>query len=266
MFLLDCLIDLLIFCSIFSPRPTFVSFNKTKEHKRLVGANPQALSGAVKELSELNASAVVSSSPSGSTSNSSSGLNAEIKNYIPKAYELLNDTILSSSADVLNVLEVREDQTSLLFDLSKPPVTESHPTIVSDADSQIIVHIPFMNKIKTYSILVKASSKSKKPDGDDTQLPSKIKVWANTTGTISFEDAASGDGALHEADIEESSFDENGWTEIQLRYVRFQNVGSLLIFFDGEDEDESTAIQKIAVVGSKGESLSSGKLEKIDME
>lgn len=243
-------------------RPTFVSFQKQKEYRRLSGANPQALAGAVKELSDLNPSATVSSSDNASASNSVLG--SEIKKYVQKGYELLNDSILTSSSDVLNVLQVKEDQTASLFDLSKEPVSANYPTIVSDADSQILIYVPFMNKSKTFSILIKASATSQTPDGDDTQRPSKIKVWANTTGTIAFEDAAAGDGALHEAEI--SSYDENGWAEVQLRFVRFQNVGSLLIFIDGEEEDESTSIQKIAIVGSKGESLASQVVKKIDMD
>lgn len=245
-------------------RPTFVSFQKQKEYRRLSGANPQALAGAVKELSDLNPSATVSSSDNASASASNSVLGSEIKKYVQKGYELLNDSILTSSSDVLNVLQVKEDQTASLFDLSKEPVSANYPTIVSDADSQILVYVPFMNKSKTFSILIKASAASQTPDGDDTQRPSKIKVWANTTGTIAFEDAAAGDGALHEAEI--SSYDENGWAEVQLRFVRFQNVGSLLIFIDGEEEDESTSIQKIAIVGSKGESLASQAVKKIDMD
>lgn len=250
--------------------PTFVSFHKKKEHKRLSGANPQALAGAVKELSDLNPSATVSNGAGDASSaaalSDSSALGPEVKKYVTKGYELLNDTIMTSSSDVLNVLQVKEDQTATLFDITKAPVTENYPTVVSDADSQILIYAPFMNKTKAYSILIKASADSKTPDGDDTQRPSKIKVWANTTGTIAFEDAASGDGCLHEADIPESSYDENGWAEIQLRFVRFQNVGSLLIFIDGEDEDESTSIQKVAIVGSKGESLASQVVQKIDMD
>lgn len=166
---------------------------------------------------------------------------------------------------MLNVLQTKESQTEILFDLLKKPTpTPDTPTIVSDADSQILIYIPFTNKTKVYSILLKTNKDSKTPDGsdDDTQLPVKIKVWANTTGTIAFEDASSGDGALHEADIPEP--DANGWSEVPLRFVRFQSVGSLLIFLDGDDDDAYTAVQKIALVGSKGDSLQQGKLEKIE--
>lgn len=154
-----------------------------------------------------------------------------------------------------------EDQIRPLFNVKRlPSATQSG--IMSDADSQILVYVPLTNKSKVYSILLRTGKDSKKPDGDDVQAPNTIKVWANTTGTISFDDAASGSGALHDGEV--SAPDANGWSEIKLRYVRFQSVSSLLIFLDGEDEDECTALQRIVLIGNKGDSREQGKLEKVE--
>lgn len=213
------------------------------------------------------------SGPSGSPASGSSGSTAsagvapEVEDYVPKGYELLNDTVVASSTEVLNVIQTKTDDSSAppskqLFDLATAPATPTAATVVSDADSQILIYVPFTNKCKVYSILLKFSADSKTPDGDAAQPPATVKVWANTTGTIAFEDAAAGDGALHEAAV--GAPDANGWAEVQLRFVRFQSVGSLLIFLDGDDEDESTAIQKIALVGSKGDSLQHAKIEKVE--
>lgn len=165
-------------------------------------------------------------------------------------------------AEALNIVPTSvENQISPLFSTKRLP-SSTQVGIMSDADSQMLIYIPLNNKAKIYSILLRTGKDAKKPDGDDLQVPTSVKVWANTTGTISFDDAASGSGALHDGEI--PAPDENGWSEIKLRYVRFQNVSSLLVFLDGEDEDESTALQRIVIVGNKGDSRDHGKLEKLE--
>lgn len=187
----------------------------------------------------------------------------QIQDYIPKGYELLNDTVHFGEAEALNIVPTAvENQISPLFSTKRLP-SSTQVGIRSDADSQILLYVPLNNKSKVYSILLRTGTDAKQTaDGDDLQKPTSVKVWANTTGTISFDDAAAGTGALHESEI--PAPDANGWSEIKLRYVRFQNVGSLLLFLDGEDEDESTALQRIVLVGSKGDSRDQGKLEKLE--
>lgn len=241
-----------------SSMPTFVGFHKQKEVKRIVGANPHALSDAIAELSQLNPNATINSGSSQAKKDNS--LLKEIEKYIPKGQEVLNDVVMIPASETLNVLQLHDDQTRKLFELGNSGLLK--PTLVSDADSQILIYIPFMNKTKIHTLLIKSVLKEDSGDGNDYQKPEQIKVWANTTGTLSFEDAAAGDGALHESEI--SSFDENGWAHIPLRYVKFQGVGSILIFIDGNDEDSNTIVDKLVIIGSKGESMAHSKLEKIE--
>lgn len=164
---------------------------------------------------------------------------------------------MHNETEALNILQSStENPIKSLFSTLRLP-SSKEKGIVSDADSQILIFIPLANKAKIYSILLRTGK-----DAEDVQRPTSIKVWANTTGTISFDDASAGVGALHDGEIGEP--DENGWSEIKLRYVRFQQVSSLLLFLDGEDEDESTALQRIVIIGNKGESRDRGKLEKIE--
>lgn len=254
-------------------RPTFVYFHNKAEVERVVGANPQALGTALSNLSKKAEDAVVSDSAAAAGSSSSSSgaptasgsereLLDQIQEYIPKGYELLNDSVHFGEAEALNITPTSvNDQIRPLFNAKRLP-SSTQTGIMSDADSQIIVFIPLTNKCKVYSILLRTGKDAKKPDGDDVQPPTTIKVWANTTSTISFDDAASGSGALHDSEV--GAPDANGWSEVKLRYVRFQNVSSLVIFLDGEDEDECTALQRIVLVGSKGDSRDQGKLEKIE--
>lgn len=241
-------------------------FHNKAEVDRTIGANPQAVSASLSKLSKKSSNATVSDDSSSASGPSSSGneraLLKEIQEYIPKGYELLNDSVHFGEAEALNIIPTAVDnQVRPLFNVTRLPGSKE-TGIMSDADSQILIYIPLANKSKVYSILLRTGKDAKKPDGDDVQAPSSIKVWANTTGTISFDDAASGSGALHDGEV--SAPDANGWSEIKLRYVRFQSVSSLLIFLDGEDEDECTALQRIVLIGNKGDSREQGKLEKIE--
>jgi hypothetical protein len=238
-------------------RPTFVYFHDKIEVDRTVGANPQALNTALATLSTKSATPVASSAEAAGAG-SGSELLKQIENYIPKGYELLNDSIIFNDAEALNITQSdsHENQLKPLLNTARLPAAKE-VGLVSDADSQMIIYIPLTNKSKVYSILLRKSASS----DEDLQPPNKIKVWANTTGTISFDDAAQ-TASLHDSEID--NYDANGWAEIKLRYVRFQNVTSLLVFLDGDDEDESTALQRLVIVGNKGESRDRGKLEKIE--
>lgn len=237
-------------------RPTFVYFHNKTEVDRTVGANPQALNASLATLSTKSSTPVSGSENESSASGSE--LLKQIENYIPKGYELLNDSIVFNDAEALNIThsDAHENQLKPLFNVGRLPAAKESG-LVSDADSQIIIYIPLTNKCKIYSILLRKSGNTE----TDSQPPNKIKVWANTTGTISFDDAAQ-TASLHDGEVD--NYDANGWAEIKLRYVRFQNVTSLLVFLDGDDEDESTALQRLVVVGNKGESRDRGKLEKIE--
>jgi thioredoxin-related protein len=244
--------------------PTLIFFQNKKELKRIRGADSNGIVQAVQELASKNPQAVrrgstAADGSSGSSGTSSSNIKSmakEVSNYIAKGFEIINDIIHFGDAEILNVETASSSDTLRgLFDLSEPK------QVFSDADSQMLLYIPLQNKAKVHSIYIK----SKKSE-NDKQRVSHIKVWANTPGMISFDDAASDTKALHDEQFNETNYDENGWIEIKLRYVLFQSVNSLVLFLEGEDEDEPTVIDSIVICGSKGESREQAKLEKIDHE
>jgi hypothetical protein len=100
--------------------------------------------------------------------------------------------------------------------------------------------------------------KAKEVDG--FQRPNLLKTWINNNNIISFDDAISLNSLNDSEEITE--WDENGWTEYKLKFVRFQKVKSLDIFLDGEDEDSQTLIEKILIVGVDGESAKQGSIPK----
>ncbi|CAN6623823.1 hypothetical protein TRVA0_009S02432 [Trichomonascus vanleenenianus] len=236
--------------------PTFVFAHRGKEVERVRGADPNGITAAFNSLSEKNPSAKRQGAQS-SGGSATQPVDDEIAKYIPKGYEPLNELVLCSQGDLLNV-QTDDHAGSLRGVLA---LNGARP-IVSDADSQVLAYLPLQNKTKLYSVLIKATRD--KAEGLEAQLPRQIKIWANTPAMISFEDASSSAKALHSAELADP--DENGWFEVKVRFVHFQKVSSLVLFLEGEDEDDPTLIERIVLVGSAGESREPGKLEKISDE
>jgi thioredoxin len=231
--------------------PTFVYFRDQSEVNRVRGADPDGIAKALKEFA----------GDSGDANEAASTLLTveERKQYIPKGFDVLNDLVHFGEAEILNV---KQGSIRTLFD----PANAEGTQVMSDADSQILTYTPFNNKTKVYSLLLKVgklpSEAEQIAEDEEDQPPTKIKIWANTTSIISFDDAAAGVKALHQGDLPKP--DENGWIEIKLRYVLFPNVTSIVIVLDGADEDASTVVQRIALIGDKGESKDQGKLEALE--
>lgn len=167
---------------------------------------------------------------------------------IPKGYESVNDAIEFSGVELLNAAS--SDPSAQARDLLGEGMTATE----SDADSQLLLYIPFMNNVQVASILLKVN--------EESQVPNRAKVWNSLPAALSFEDAESQkapfDGAV-------SSVKE-GWREIKLRFVLFQNVSSLLVFLDGEDPDTATVLERLVIVGRKGQTRAQGPLQSLEDE
>ncbi|KAK9382532.1 PITH domain-containing protein, partial [Kockiozyma suomiensis] len=193
--------------------------------------------------------------------------------FIPAGFELLNDTIELKSLEALNLTVGRKgtDEVESVRSVFSAPSAESSAVSVcnieSDSDSQLLFYVQLMNVAKVHSILIQ-SAVSKKSDGAEEsadevrQRPTKIKVWTNLPSILSFDDVNSVPTVYEEDEISEA--DEQGWSSVKLRYVRFQRVTSLVIYLEGEDDDEPTGINRILFVGDKGQTLAMGKLETHD--
>lgn len=184
----------------------------------------------------------VSLEVAGASAGSAASNTAEVDQLIPQGFRIVP---VAREVEALNV-EYEGDIKDVL-DINKPG------SIHSDADSQMLLYLPLPNISKIYSILIKFASKNNDStnDDEDRQYANQIKVWINKPGILSFDDIEN--VATHHETIDSSNIDANGWYECKLKYVRFQNVQSLNIFFDGEDEDSQTIIDKLVLVGLTGE-------------
>jgi hypothetical protein len=68
-------------------------------------------------------------------------------------------------------------------------------------------------------------------------------------------------------ELSESDWNQDGTANIGLRYVRFQNINSLVLFVvDGENDSEKVRLDRVRLIGEVGEKREMGKLEKIGDE
>lgn len=73
--------------------------------------------------------------------------------------------------------------------------------------------------------------------------------------------------ATQEIEIGADDWNANGTANISLRFVRFQNITSLVLFVvDGDGDSEKVRIDRLRLIGESGEKREMGKLEKIGDE
>lgn len=243
--------------------PTFVILEDGKETGRVTGANVPEI---FKQLDRVAGGEGSRNGNGEKAAFQASPSFPEVSQFIPKGYEALNLTIYYGGFEALNALSLAKGgDVKDVFRLEK---SSDASTVLSDADSQLLFYIPFVNILKVYSVLVKfrnphdIAGEDLELDDDElreeSQVPTVVKLWPNHNSILSFDDATS-DAAPH---VEKLEGVAGGWYEAKVKFVRFQNVQSLNIFVDGADEDLHTLVDKIVVVGVNGEAKEQQKLNK----
>jgi hypothetical protein len=113
----------------------------------------------------------------------------------------------------------------------------------SDADEQLIVHVPFIEPVNISGVSIVT------PDGETA--PTEVQIYANNT-TLDFDDAgevpATAKFALGAA--------ERTGEQLKLEFVKFQRVHHLAFFFDNHQEDaEVTEVASIKIFGESTDGL-----------
>ena len=65
-------------------------------------------------------------------------------------------------------------------------------------------------------------------------------------------------------ELSEKDWNKDGTASIGLRYVKFQNINSLVMFVvESEGDSEKVRLDRIRLIGEAGEKREMGKLEKV---
>ena len=94
--------------------------------------------------------------------------------------------------------------------------------------------------------------------------PKTIQIYPNRPHILGFEEADDVPAA-QSLTIAPEDWDSTGTATLSLRFVKFQNVTSLVLFVvDGNGEGERVRLDRVRIIGETGEKRDQGKLEKVD--
>ncbi|KAK4240821.1 PITH domain-containing protein [Achaetomium macrosporum] len=252
-------------------QPTFIIFRNGKVAERVQGADPTKLQAVVKKLSdEIQNLGTSGGEASGSGSGSNGGYwrGAEL----PRNYSDITDQIELHRCELLNY-DPDAGNVRVLFDAAKPSALSggkgaTKDWVESDTDEQLLLFMPFQSMLKLHTLQIT----SLPPSGDDNEdedVPSRprtIKLFTNKPHNLGFEEAEDL-SATQEIQLSEKDWNAEGTANIPLRFVKFQNITSLVVFVvDGDGEGEKTRLDRLRLVGDAGEKREMGKLEKIGDE
>jgi hypothetical protein len=139
--------------------------------------------------------------------------------------------------------------------------------VESDTDEQLMLFMPFQSTLKIHTLQITSCCPPSSSDGDDSEVPMRprtLQLYSNRAHVLGFDEAES-ISATQEIVLRPEDWDaETQTAKVELRFVKFQNVTSLVLFVvDGEGDGEKVRIDRIRVVGESGEKRDMGKLEKI---
>ncbi|PSN65661.1 DUF1000-domain-containing protein [Corynespora cassiicola Philippines] len=253
--------------------PTFIVFKNSQQVTRINGSNPQQLTDAIKRLA---AEAESGGSSGGFGEASSSGGSGWRGAGLPRGYGDVTDQVDVRGLDLLNS-DSDFGGVRTLFDTTQPSAlasgkgksaaTDSQSKkdwVESDVDEQIMLYVPFTSTLKVHTIQI-TSLPPKDDDDDEVPLrPKTIHLYINKQHNLGFEEAED-ITATQTIELQPSDWDETtGTAKLELRFVKFQNVSSVVIFVaDGDGDGEKTRIDRIRFIGESGEKREMGKLEKI---
>ncbi|KAL6070721.1 PITH domain-containing protein [Balamuthia mandrillaris] len=140
--------------------------------------------------------------------------------------------------DTTGVRCLNEQEAGSIVQIFKPwdQRLQTEDKVESDADEQLIIHIPFTASIKLKAICVIG--------GNNGQSPSKMKAWINRDD-IDFANAEEVKPA-QEWELHENM---NGEIEYPTRITKFQNVTSLTLFFSENFGADTTILYYVGLKG-----------------
>ena len=247
---------------VFCRMPTFKLFKNRQLIKTIKGADPKELSAIVKKL----ANEAESMNETGGTAESS-GSASWMGGDPAKGYSNITDQTDLKGLELLN-FDSELGNVRTLFESSKPSALSTGDKskikdwVESDTDDQLMLYIPFQATLKIHSIHLTSIP----PYSDDDEVPMRpktVQVYVNRSHILGFEEAEDSP-VTQSITINSKDWDDTtGTAKMDLRFVKFQNVTSLVLFVvNGDGEGEKVRLDRVRVVGETGERRD-GKIEKM---
>lgn len=242
--------------------PTFAVLRGSAKVDEMAGANPAGLSALIAKHAPA-AGAGASASGSGSQDK---GLEGFVSLRLAQRLHVRLTDLAPATWQVSLNSEIDQSQVHCLNESAEHPLKDmlrggDDKWLESDADEQLLLHIPIQQSIKLRALRFTTNSSHAK------HAPRTIKVYVNNPG-VDF-DAAEGGGAEAAQEIVLDEEQARGKKVVELRFVRFQNVKHLSIFVadnqSGGDEDV-TRIDSLELVGLAVEGTNMSDLKKLEDE
>ncbi|KAH8428483.1 thioredoxin-like protein 1 [Aspergillus melleus] len=255
--------------------PTFIVFQRGRPINTVRGADPQKLSEAVRKLASeaTKSDETPADSSSGDTTSSVGWVGASV----PKGYGDITDQYDPKGLELLN-RDSKFGVARTLFDASKPSAlagkgkASTPDWVESDTDEQLMLYVPFQSTVKVHSLqitsLPPAEGEDEERDEDERPMrPKTLQLYTNRSHVLGF-DEAEDIPAVQTVTIQPGDYDaQTGTAKVDLRFVKFQSVTSLVLFFvDGDGDSEKLRVDRVRIFGEAGEKREMGKLEKIGDE
>lgn len=260
----------------FCRMPTFIVFERGRPASTVRGADSRKLNEVVQKLASEAGKAESSGEASG---DSASGGVGWLGASVPKGHDDITDQYEPKGLELLN-RDTAYGQPRTLFDTSKPSALSgvgkgkgkeggAADWVESDTDEQLMLYVPFQSRLKIHSLQI-TSLPPQDGDGDDDERPMRpktIHLYTNRSQVLGF-DEADDIPAVQTVELKPEDWDaKTGTAKIELRFVKFQSVNSLVLFFaDGDGDSEKLRVDRIRIMGEAGEKREMGKLEKIGDE
>ncbi|KXH57753.1 thioredoxin [Colletotrichum salicis] len=245
--------------------PTFMIFREGKTIEKVQGADPRKLQEVVKRLAKEVSEG---GSGSGEASGSSSGGNWRGAEF-PRGYGDVTGQIEPKGCELLNADE-DFGPVKVLFDPSKPSALAkkegAKDWVESGADDQLLLFMPFQSMIKLHTLQLTSLPPTDDDDDEAPMRPGTIHLYTNKPHNLDFSEADD-TPPTQAIELTEKDWNADGTANIGLRYVKFQNINSLIIYVTkGDGDGEKVRLDRVRLIGESGEKREMGKLEKIGDE
>ena len=249
--------------------PTFIVFKNNQVLTSVRGADPRKLADTIKTIA-----AEADKSDSGGSGESSGG-SKWLALDLPRGYGDVTDEVDVQGLDLLNA-NSDFGGARALFDQSKPSGLDDkgkskaaeqskNDWVESDTDEQLMLFMPFRATLKVHTVQITSLPQNTSTSEDEPAMrPKTIQIYSNRAHILGFEEAED-IPATQKIILGPEDWDEKtGTAKVELRFVKFQNVTSLVLFVvDGDGDAEKVRIDRLRIIGETGEKRELGKLEKV---